>query len=370
MVKHLELYLLDVIKGRRKGFVASLLKVVLRGLSWLFKAGVRLRNWAFDKELVCRHYPPVPVVISVGNIVAGGTGKTPVTLMLAREFYDRYQIAILTRGYRSQAEKQSLPVALSIGEGPIHHADYCGDEPLLLARNLPKASVYVGKDRHKASIMAAKAGAQLIILDDGMQHRALARDLEVVVMDVRDPFGQGYFLPRGFLREDASSLDRADLIILNHAFDLERYHSIKQQVMRYTKAPVVATRMEVAQIIHLNGETLESIKGKRVGIFCGIAHPEYFQATVENLGAIIVTQYYVPDHMATDFGDLKAFASDSEQQGAELLVCTEKDRVKLGDSLALNLPVVWLRTELVLVDGNEEWKTFVTQVKSDLDHKI
>ena len=112
----------------------------------------------------------------------------------------------------------------------MHPASFCGDEPYMLAQNLPKAFVFVGKDRHKTSSMAAKAGAQLILLDDGMQHRRLARDFDLVVLDSYDPFGQGYFLPRGFLREGMQSLSRADLIILNHVYDHAKFLELRQQI--------------------------------------------------------------------------------------------------------------------------------------------
>ena len=238
MLKHIEIYYLDLVTGKRKGFLAWLLKILLLPISWIYQFFVACRNWAFDRGWVRRYTPPVPVVISIGNIVAGGTGKTPVTYLLAKEFYDEVPLAILARGYRSKAENLSAPIVLSRGQGPMHPASYCGDEPFMLAQNLPKSFVFVGKDRHKASNMAAKAGVKLILLDDGMQHRRLARDFEVVVMDALDPFGQGYFLPRGLLREGLKSLSRADLIVLNHVYDHSRFIALRQKIARYTTAPV------------------------------------------------------------------------------------------------------------------------------------
>src|SRR5690606_3839799 len=131
---------------------------------------------------------------------------TPVTLMIAKEFYETHKIAIISRGYRSPAEKVATPLTLSVGKGPLHSAAYCGDEPFLLSENLPKAFVYVGKDRTKSATLASKVGAEIALLDDGMQHRSIARDYEVVVMDIEDLFGHGFYLPRGFLRESPKSL--------------------------------------------------------------------------------------------------------------------------------------------------------------------
>lgn len=366
----LEFYFSELIRGKRKGFLPFILRFFLRCFSWVYKIGVICRNWAFDHGWLRRYFPPVPVVISIGNIVAGGTGKTPITLMLAQEFYRDFTIAVLSRGYRSQAENLQAPVVLCKGEGPMHSALHCGDEPYLIAQYLPKAFVFVGKDRHKASNMAAKAGAHLILLDDGMQHRRLARDFEVVVMDSLDPFGQGFFLPRGFLREGLKSLSRADLIILNHIYDQTTFTTIKEQLKRYSSAPVVGTQMEVVKVYDHLGNPIELIKDQMVGIFCAIAHPEYFQKTIQNLGAQIVDHYYIADHKSFNSHSLKQFSLSCSKQGANLLLCTEKDWVKLDDSLKNSLSIGWVQTRLRLVEGNDDWKKFIEKAKSDLSRRI
>ena len=370
MQRQLENYFVDVITGRQKGFIAFLLKIFLWLLSWPYRLIVSCRNWVFDKGWVCRYYPPVPIVISIGNIVVGGTGKTPVTLLIAKEFYHDYQIAILSRGYRSQAERLPIPIVLSKGEGPMQSAAFCGDEPFLIAQNLPKAFVVVGKNRHKASDIAAKAGANLILLDDGMQHRCLARDFEVVVMDTKDLFGQGYFLPRGLLREGVQSLSRANLIILNHVSDEASFAQMKARVAKYSTAPVVGTKMEVVQVETLNGQIVPSLKGKKVGIFCGIAHPEYFQKTVTDQGGEIVDSAFAGDHMSFDAQTLAKFSEQCKALGAEMLLCTEKDRVKLVDVQELALPIAWVQMRLKLIEGQTEWTTFMEKIKLDLRRRV
>lgn len=370
MQKHVENYFLKVITGKKKGMIASFFKLFLWLLSWPYWMIISCRNWVFDRGWLRRYYPPVPVVMSIGNIVVGGTGKTPVTLMIAQEFYSEFMIAILSRGYRSQAERLSTPIVLSKGEGPMQSAFFCGDEPFLLAQNLPKACVIVGKDRHKASDMAAKAGAQLILLDDGMQHRRLARDFEIVVMDTCDPFGQGHFLPRGLLREGLSSLSRADLIILNHSNNNDKFLDLKQQLVGYTKAPIVGTKMEVDQIMDFGGEQISSLKGKKVGIFCGIAHPEYFYQTVVQQGGEIVDTAFTGDHRGFEPSALAAFARKCKEKGAEILVCTEKDKVKISDVVGIELPVAWLKMRLNLVEGHHEWQNFMDKVRGNLKKRI
>lgn len=366
-MSHIETYFLDLIRGKKHGFIPNFFRAILHIFSWIYGFFATLRNWAYDHGWVRKYTPPVPVIISVGNIVAGGTGKTPVTLMLAQELHQIAPLAILSRGYRSKAESLSMPVTLSRGQGPLHPASYCGDEPYMLSMNVPKAMVIVGKDRYQASNMAAKAGALLILLDDGMQHRGLSRDFEVVVIDALDPFGLGYFLPRGLLREGLGALSRADLVVLNHVKDHQHYHTVCQKIGCYTSAPVVATKTEVSKIFDLKECAVqEGLQGKKVGVFCGIAHPEYFQKTILAEGAEIVGDYFIADHKEFDLEELERFAQESKAKGAECLVCTEKDRVKLAESVELSLPILWIRMKLGIVEGKSAWDAFVSRAKADL----
>ncbi|MEI8124789.1 MAG: tetraacyldisaccharide 4'-kinase [Parachlamydiaceae bacterium] len=366
----MEKYFLKVITGKEKGVIPSFIRGILWLLSWPFRCVIACRNWVFDKGWVCRYFPPVPVVISIGNIVVGGTGKTPVTLMIAEEFYKEFFIAVLSRGYRSQAEKLPIPIVLCKGDGPMQSASFCGDEPFLIAQNLPKSFVVVGKNRHKASDIAAKAGAHIILLDDGMQHRQLARDFEVVVMDAADPFGQGHFLPRGLLRESVKSLSRANLIILNHVADEASFMKIKKQLANYSKASIIGTKMEVVRFETLEGEPVESIKGKKVGIFCGIANPEYFEKTVQQEGGVIVDKALTGDHKSFDARFLIDFASRCKASGAEILLCTEKDRVKILDIKVPSLPIAWVKMRLNLTHGQNEWTLFMEGIKTDLRRRV
>jgi len=356
-------YIVGVIKGKKRGMVPSCVKALLYIISIPYRLGMTLRNFAFDYGWIRSYSPPVPVVISIGNIVVGGTGKTPATLMIAKEFCDEFSIAILSRGYRSQAEKLAMPVVLSAGDGPLQSAAFCGDEPYLLAQNIPKAHVIVGASRHKGADMAAKAGAQLILLDDGMQHRHLARDKEIVVMDISDPFGQGRFFPFGFLREGASSLKRADLIILNHVKCDKRFQDVKGELSRYSKAPIIGTKMAVIGIRDVATEREVSIHGQKVGIFSAIANPEYFQHTVTEMGAEMIASIAAPDHKRFKKGQLEIFAAHCKDKGAQFLVCTEKDKVKIDKDLKLPLPIVWVKMRLQLVQGNTEWSGFIAHIK-------
>ncbi len=364
--KKLELYLKDIVRGRRKGLMAFFIKAILLPLSWLYGLGVNFRNRLYEMGWMRRYVPPVPLVISVGNIVAGGTGKTPVTLLLAGAFYERFTVAILSRGYRSKVEKLDTPVMLCEGHGPNLPASYCGDEPYLFAQRLPKAIVIVGGNRKKASFLAAKAGAEVILLDDGMQHRRLARDFDVVVVDVGDPFGQGYYLPRGFLRDEIGSLARANLIILNHISDTEQFINVKMQLKPYSTAPVIGTKGSIIAIRDLKGQEIVLLEEKNVGMFCAIAHPEYFRRTLEQEGFKVVHELILADHDTIREKNLEQFAQASLKKGAKWLICTEKDRVKLQDQLDFALPILWVQLELRVVAGQDEWQNFLKQAEAKI----
>lgn len=368
MLQRLEIRYTNWIRREPKGLLAGLMKACLYVLSWGFHLASSVRNWLFDQGWLRQYSPPVSVVISVGNITSGGTGKTPVTQMIAGEFNNDHQVAILSRGYRSKAEKMQKPCVLSRGEGPLLPASHCGDEPYLLAKNLPKVYVYVGKDRHKAANLAAQDGAEIILLDDGMQHRFLARDFDVVVIDAGDPFGKGFFVPRGFLREHLKALSRAHLIVVNHAENDNRFQSIVKQVEQYSKAPVVRTEVEVEKVWTLNGDEVDSLAGKKVAAFCGIANPEYFYETVAKLGCDIVLTKSVSDHLSFSKEQLEKLCKKAQALGAEMLICTEKDRVKISENFELSLPVVWVKMRLRLIEGGALWKNFINHVKSVLNH--
>ncbi|MBS4164839.1 Tetraacyldisaccharide 4'-kinase [Candidatus Protochlamydia amoebophila] len=365
-LRKIEIYLKEIIKEKRKGKLSTFIKWILLPLSWIYGFVVSIRNWLYDQGWMKRYVPPVSLVISIGNIVAGGTGKTPVTLLLAQAFYERYTLAILSRGYRSKVEKLETPVILCEGQGPIFPASYSGDEPYIYAQRFPKSIVIVGRNRKKASFLAAKAGAQVILLDDAMQHRRIARDYDVIVIDVSDPFGRGYYLPRGFLREDAHSLSRADLLILNNIVDAEQFENVKNQLRAYSLAPIVGVKGIVCHPRDLKGCQIDNLHETKVAMFCAIAHPEYFKRTLESEGIKVVSEFCLPDHDEIKERKLELFALQSKELGAEWLICTEKDRVKLPDQMTLSLPIAWIQIDLTVIDGQNEWDSFLAQAEAKI----
>lgn len=356
-------YFLELINGRHNGVFANCLRALLLAFSWIYGGIIAIRNLAYDHHLLRRNRPAVPLIISIGNITAGGTGKTPAVLMLSQALSKSTPLAILSRGYKSPAETKKHPLILCQGSGPLFSAAQCGDEPYLLAQNLPEAIVIVGKNRSASAQMAYSLGAKIVVLDDGMQHRRLDRDLEIVMIDARNPFGNGYLLPRGLMREHAYALKRADLLILNHVEEDNHYSHVQQQLKHYSDAPTVGVRLELQHIYNDQRQPILSLSKKRVGIFCGIANPERFQQTVSQQGAQVIKHHFLPDHAPFDRNALMQFAKECQAQGAEFLVCTEKDFVKLDLPNNLPIPVAWLQMHLRVVNDASHWRAFIEKAE-------
>jgi len=362
MLDQFENTYLKVIRGERTGFFADLFKCFLHPFSWFYALATSLKNGTYDFRLIKSYRSAIPAVVSIGNITVGGTGKTPITQMLAQAIAPHFKVAILSRGYRSVAESSELPVVLK-GENPENiSAKFCGDEPYQLWKNLPDTTVYVCKNRCASANQAACDGMQLAILDDGMQHRKLARDFELVVLDAADPFGQGYSLPRGLLRERPGALKRADLIIINHVHNLQHFHTIREQIKHYTQAPVIAARVAVKSIKDLEKSVIDTLQGKKVGLFCAIGSPHHFKETLISLGANVIDQLILSDHRAVDEKMLSQFAERCRQKGAELLVCTEKDQIKLDKTVRLSLPIAWTEIILEFIEGSNHWEDLIQKI--------
>ena len=262
----LETHVLEIMEGRRRG------KAVLRTLSYLYRAGVALRNRFYDAGLLKARDAGLPV-ISIGNISAGGTGKTPFVKLLAEELSKKFQVAILSRGYHSTSEKTEQVFQVT-SETDVA---FCGDEPYWLARCLPQVQVWVGKSRLEAARRAKENGAQLILLDDGMQHRQLKRNMEIVLVDGEDPFGNGFFLPRGLLRDSPLRLNKAHFLIVIKPTRI----GIKKELTSLTKAPLILAERR----------TEVSLIGKKVAVFCAIAKPQKFLQSVRDAGGDIVASF-------------------------------------------------------------------------------
>ncbi len=345
MKKALEIRIVDGIQRGDWGLVT-------RPLSWFYTRAIRLRHWLYDHKWLTQKHAPLPVV-SIGNLVVGGVGKTQVTLLLAEALQG---VAVLSRGYRGGAEKGKDPVVVSIES---HTAKECGDEPWLLASRLPKAHVIVHRDRLKSALEAEKLGARVVLLDDGMQHRRLFRNIEIVVLGGSDPLGGEQFFPRGFLRDDPKRLARADLVV----FVGEPSARVEKKVAALTQAPCVETQICVTELRLINDEPLSLSKGKKVGLFCGIGNPRRFIESMQALGIDVVATHTLPDHKTVGEKELKSFVTRCKERGAEYVLCTEKDRVKLPSFAASSLlPIGWAKVELKIVKNREAWDRITKEI--------
>ncbi len=276
-------------------------------------------------------------VVSVGNIVAGGTGKTPFVIWMARFLADEPPcgVAILSRGYGSRMGRNAVEQVPK--EGDIAElASRFGDEPALMARRLPEAAVWVGRDRFLSGTAAMESsGAKILLLDDGFQHLQLYRDLDIVLLDAERPYGNGELLPLGPLREPPGSLARADALVLTRAEDPGAAHATRSLLeARFPGKPVFACSHRLKCFtIGLGGPEapLDMLRGVPVAAFAGIARPSGFFNALRESGLTLSSVLSFPDHHPYREEDIHRISDQASRSGARLLITTEKDMVRLPE---------------------------------------
>ena len=328
---------LRLIRGQTRGPLADLGRLGLGMAAVAYGMAIRARNLAYERGWKRTHRAAVPV-ISVGNITLGGTGKTPMVEWLARWFRRRgVRVTIISRGYG--------------------RAGGINDEGLVLEENLPDVPHLQDPDRVRlASIAVQELETELIVLDDGFQHRRLARDLDLVMLDALDPFGLGRLFPRGLLREPQSALRRAGGIVLSRADLLEpaARDAIRREVHRHApNVPFLATRHAPIDLIDGAGHEhpLNELAGKQIAAFCGIGNPAGFRRTLEPLCQQVVDLKVFPDHHAYTAEDVHTLAAWAAGLGANLALTTQKDLVKLRTATLGSVPLRGLRIGLEITDG-------------------
>jgi len=338
-----------IIRGEARSPSARAAAAGLRALSLAYGAGLKLHLACYRLGLARRTRFPV-LVVSVGNLTVGGTGKTTAAVAVARWLCDQgRRVAYLSRGYRGAGERKALIV--SEGFGPLLPAEVAGDEPFMIARTLAEVFVLVGKDRRRTGALALeKLGAEAIVLDDGFQYQRLARDLDIVLVDALMPFGYDFLVPRGLLREPPSHLARADAVWITHS-DLVRKNdlqAIRDRVERL--APGARVWDAVHQPVRLRSLAvddeieLDSLSGRRICALSSLGNPLAFERSLERLGAELTARVRYPDHYAYRADELRA-TLEEQLNGAEWIVTTEKDAVRIPEE-ALNRPSWALHVEL------------------------
>ncbi len=271
-------------------------------------------------------------VVSIGNITVGGTGKTPLTMWLCGVLSaGGLRPAVLSRGYGGSGKN---PVRVPVDGDPRGLSALFGDEPVLMARELPSVPVWVGRERAASGLEALCSGAaDVLLLDDGFQHLALDRDLDIVLLDVRNPFGNGFSLPLGPLREPVFHLARADAFVLTHADDGPAVSELKRLLGRlFAGKPVFSCRHEVLHAAKAAGGppvSRRDFQASRTVAFAGIARPDRFFKSVEDAGATVCAALSFPDHHAYRDRDLQRILATAAAKSATRIVTTAKDAVRL-----------------------------------------
>ena len=221
---------------------------------------------------------------------------------------------------------------------------------------------YVGKNRVEAAKLAIEAGADTLLLDDGMQYRSLHRDHDIVVIDARDPFGRDHFLPRGFLREHPRALSRASLIIVNHASSENIFQKLKEKVGVWSDAPVVGVTPQYIETLSLDEKTKLDIKEKKVLAFCGIAKPKYFFELLEKQGVEVVSREVLPDHEKASKSFLIKAMQKAKALKADCILCTEKDAVKINSNEPFSQTIGYVKIKLVVTYGKEVFEKAISKM--------
>jgi tetraacyldisaccharide 4'-kinase len=339
----------EIVSGRRPGAAASAARSVFRLAEVPYSLAVRWRNRRFDRDAGAVEQVGVPVV-SVGNLTLGGTGKTPLVKWLAHWFGNRgVRVAIVSRGYGAATGKKN-------------------DEALELAQALPNVPHVQNPDRVAGARTAIEAfGGELILLDDGFQHRRLARDLDIVLLDATEPFGFGHVFPRGKLREPIDGLKRAGVVCLSRSdlIDVADRNLIRRRVAQIAPDAAWCEAVHASHgLLNSSGETqtLETLAGRRVAAFCGIGNPAAFRLALEQANCQIVSWREYPDHHLYGDADRDELSRAAAENNAEIAVCTHKDLVKLTEGKLGERPLWALTMEMRISIGEESLEAALAKV--------
>jgi tetraacyldisaccharide 4'-kinase len=374
-----EQYTIDVIFGRTEGARVTLYAAFLQALSYIFSGIAQARLWLYQKRIF--HDQPLGcLVVVVGNLTVGGTGKTPVVEKFAKALRDRgRKVAILSRGYKSKAPpvwkrgwnwfnhaSEAPPRIVSDGERVLLDSEEAGDEPYMLARNLPGVIVLVDKNRVSAGSYAiSKFGCDTLVLDDGFQYLPLKGRLNLLLVDKTNPFGNGFLLPRGILREPIKHLKRASYIFLTKS-NGQRDEELEELIQRHNPGVDVIECVHRPQYLQRVGSEerlpLTHLRGQRVGAFCGIATPESFEKFIIDLGASLAFSRRFLDHYRFGPDDFSSIFNEALEKKVPLIVTTEKDAVRVPAGMKCPVPVYYLRLEIEIIRGAADFDEAVGRI--------
>lgn len=353
---------------------------VLKQLARLYRCVIQLRLFLYAKGIF-RHYTLGCQVISVGNLTVGGTGKTPVVEVFARELQrEGRRVAILSRGYKKQKaplvqrildvvlfrEQRRPPRVVSDGDRPLLDSAMSGDEPYMLASNLDGVVVLVDSDRVKSGRYAVtKFGCDTLVLDDGFQHLRLKHRVEIVLVDRTDPFGNEHVLPRGILREPAKNISRAHFMFITKS-DGTDTGPLRNRLRQYNpKAEIIECRhcaRHLQNVITSERRELEFLDGANVVCVSGIAVPAGFEREVEKRGATILDRNRFADHHRYSRQEIVDIINRGKRLGADAVITTEKDAVRFPRLDGDPLPIYFLRVEIEILTGEEDFRACISRI--------
>lgn len=379
--ENLEQFAIDVILERRHGVRASMLRGILYALSFVYERIVQLRLYLYRRRMF-RQRTLGCLVISIGNLTVGGTGKTPIVEKFARALQaGGRRVAILSRGYRSvpPPTKRSWldwirkinldpPRVVSDGKSLLLDSLTAGDEPYMLAHNLKDVIVLVDKDRVKSGLFAIDEWkVDTLLLDDGLQYLRLKHRLDIVLVDRQAPFGNEFLLPRGTLREPHRNLRRASYIFITKSTG-ESNETLVQRIRRYNRTAEIIEcahkPLYLQNILTDERLPLERLRDVFIGSICGIAAPESFEGGLQKLGARIdLAKRYIDHHRYTE-AELQSFINRCIRRDLEMIVTTEKDAVRMPRLAESDrkVPIYFLRVEIEILSGHESWEHCVARI--------
>ncbi len=351
------------ITGESDGMLSKFLRWLLTPLQWLYATVIWVRNGLYDSGLFRVRRLPC-LVISVGNIVVGGTGKTPAVIAIARQLQqDGVRVAILLRGYKRHVREKVTVV--SDGENMCSFLIESGDEADMMARHLTGIPIIVGKQRYLTGKLAlARFKSQVLILDDGFQHRQLHRDIEIVTLNATRPDGTGQLLPTGTLREPLSALRRADILLFTQSDVHEVSPAAPAAFQRFApNTRVLETVHRPVKLYRLEPDGAEGLalpfdflRGQRLLVVCGIGNPSDFAATLARYAPESVELMAFRDHHVYSEADYKRIHESLKETRSTLIVTTQKDEQKLAP-FADKLPIAVFAVTLVFTaEGEPLWE--------------
>lgn len=379
-LERLEQFLVEVILDRRQGKRASAIRWWLSGLAKVYEGLVSLRLFLYRNRIL-RERNLGCLVVSIGNLTVGGTGKTPVVEKFARALQDGgRRVAILSRGYKSVKQpflkrlkgrlqgKNEIdpPRVVSDGKDLLLDSRTAGDEPYMLAANLKDIVVVVDKDRVKSGKHAiSEFNVDTLILDDGLQYLRLRHRLDIVLVDRWQPFGTERLLPRGTLREPPRNLRRASYVFITKC-NGEPNDELIQRIRAYNRtAEIIECEhrpLYLAEIETRANRPLSDLKGMKIGAISAIAVPESFEEGLERLGASIVARCRFMDHHRFTEPEIVDFIQECLDAGAEMIVTTEKDSVRFPKLIQRALPVYYMRVEIGILSNSESFEDCIRRI--------